>query len=349
MLVSLLAALASAAEPAPTGPGEPSTAAPSAAPDAPSSAAPAPVAAPTVALFPLRAVNLGAAESRAAEVYFRRRYELAAGGPVLPEETVRAAVTTADDAGLAAACLQLTCARWITLDLVRLDKEIFVVAVERDAAGVVLARAELEAPSLDFLGRTLDRVARALVARVPAASVPIDNSLALPPSAAVATASAPTAPSTRPPRRLPNPDSLGFRTGIHGPLWPNFQLATSVALTYRQEVKGNFFEGNIGFTLPLGLSDERSWGMLFAEVGLFHLLGETEKFAFYAGGGLGPRIGGYDDIGIGVGVYGAAGAAFGDRGRAHVYTQLKLGGDVFTSLYAPYAASYAGIEAGVGF
>lgn len=342
MLALSIFALAAAAEPDSATPAETETAPTSAPADG------APLRAATTALFPIRAVNLSPAEVRAAEILFRRRFELATRGPTLPEPAVQTAVSASDHDGLLAACDTLGCTRWVTVDLVRLDREIFVIAIEHDATGGVLQRVETSAVGLDALGRTLDRVARALVRDLPLAEVVEDPSFAAPP-ASTPVASAVPVPTSRPRATAADRDTLGFKMGLHGPLWPNFQLALSTTFTYRQNIQANFFEGNVGFTLPLGLSDDRAWGMLFAEVGLFHHFLEREGLALYAGGGLGPRIGGYDDLGFGVGVYGATGAAFGPRNRAHAYTHLKVGGDAFTSLYSPYVVGYAGLEAGVGF
>ncbi len=378
----LLAALASAEEPtpaadapapapagtsgtpAPEAPPAPS-AAPSAAPapapapapaaPAPTAAAPAPVEAPpTTALFPIRAANLGAAEVRAAEILFRRRYEVATGTPTIEEPRVLAAIPAADDKGLLAACQALSCARWLTVDLVRLDKEIFVTVMERDATGAVLQRIEAQAPGFDALSPLFERVARALATRVPLDRVP---AAAAPPPEATAPPVEITAPdddepvSSRARTRAKALDdtAIGFKFGLHGPLWPDFQLALSNVFTYRKESKDKFFEVNAGFTLPLGLSEQRPWGMLFTEVGLFQVFPSRGGTAFYAGGGLGPRIGGYDDLGFGAGVYGEGGVMFGRNGRSRTFLQVKLGGDVFTGSIEPYIVSYAGLEAGVGF
>jgi hypothetical protein len=398
----LLAALASAEEPVPSAPPpagdvpapaapaaptpiSPAAPAPVAAPDPAPAAAPAPVAAPapapaaapvlrqeappTIVLFPPRAVNMTAPEVRATEILFRRRFELAAGVRAFDEAAVTGAIAASDDKGLLAACGTLGCARWITLDFVRLDKEIFVTAFERDATGAVLQRIETQVVGLNALPGTLDRVARALAAnvpldKVPAAAPPTPDRTETPESLA-ALAAEPVSSGQVP---LPNPsgtyddssrpkkrsnarieDTAGFKFGLHGPNWPNFQLALSSVFSYRVDSKDNFFEVNIGLTLPLGLDEGRTWGMLFTEVGLFRTFPTAGKVAFYAGGGLGPRIGGYDDIGFGAGVYGAAGALLGKAARTRTFVQLRVGGDAFTGYAGPYVVSYTGVEAGVGF
>lgn len=343
---------------APEAPPTPSPAdgpSPADAPPAPAPAAPASSPAPvlqseapsTTVLFPVRAANLGPSEVRAAEILFRRRYEAAIGRATVDEARVTGAISAADDQGLFAACKALGCTRWITLDLVRLDKEVFVIAIERDGTGAVLQRIETEAPALDALPATFDRVARALAARVPLEQIPAPRTpTASAPTAAApaATAEAPEAPSEK---RAEN--AVGFKFGLHGPLWPDFQIALTHAFVYRREVKDRFFEINAGFTAPLGLSDQRGWGMVYAEVGLFHVFPSTSSAAWYAGGGFGPRIGGYDDLGFGAGVYAVGGLLTGRNGSSRVFAQIKLGGDAFTSVIEPYVVSYAGLEAGVGF
>ncbi|MFN7144595.1 MAG: hypothetical protein ACK4YP_12525, partial [Myxococcota bacterium] len=341
--------------PAPA-PSDPPSAAPAPAEPPPAAPAPAAPAAPvllseapsTTVLFPIRAANLGPSEVRAAEILFRRRYEAAIGRSTVDESRVAGAVAAADDNGLFAACQALGCTRWITVDLVRLDKEVFVIAIERDGAGAVLQRIETEAPALDALPGIFDRVARALAARVPLEQIPAPRA----PTAAAPATAAPAA-TAEPPAAAPDErraeNAVGFKFGLHGPLWPDFQIALSHAFVYRREVRDRFFEINAGFTAPLGLSDQRAWGMVYAEVGLFHVFPSTSGAAWYAGGGFGPRIGGYDDLGFGAGVYGAGGVMMGRNGSSRVYAQIKLGGDAFTSVIEPYVVSYAGLEAGVGF
>ncbi len=355
----LLSALASAqdapaapptAVPAATTPAVPAPAVPATTPAVP---APAPTEAapvlssyvPTV-VFPARAANLTTAEVRAAEILFRRRYEMAAGQAPADEERVRAAITFSDDQGLQAACLSLACTRWITLDLVRLDKEIYVTVIERDAAAVVTQRLESVANGLDALPGTFDRIARALAARVPLESVPASR---LPVSSSSPTASTAPTPSTAAPRRPRSTSLPGFKLGVLGPLWPGFGLSLTNTFTWRQEKKDRFLEVAAGFTVPMGLTADRTFGMAFAEVGLSHIFPSKGGTAFYAGGGGGPRIGGYDDFGFGAGVYGQGGLMLGRMTNSRVYLQLKLGGDIFAGYINPYVVSYAGIEAGVGF
>ena len=209
--------------------------------------------APTVALFPIRAANVGGPEVRAAEILFRRRYEQAAGTAAIAEEQTRAAVVTTDDAGLGAACTALHCQTWITLDLVRLDQEIYVTAVERDALGNVTQRVETVAAGLDALPIAFDRIARALVQNLPLDQVP-----------AQAVSNTPSSGGGQPPppgavsRKARGENLPGFKIGVHGPLWPDFQLATTVAFTWRREKKDQFMEVNTGITLPLGIGNGRS-------------------------------------------------------------------------------------------
>jgi hypothetical protein len=369
-MLLLLAALASAEEPAPPPPAPPAEAAPApeATPEAqkpvytlqsdPTAPIPAPTA--TRVVFPVRAANLSASEARAAEVFFRRYYAEALGVPIMEEERARAAIGLTDDTGLQAACGVLACDTWVTLDLVRLDRAVFVIAIERDPSGTVLNRIETDAPSLDQLGSTLDRVARALAQRVPLNKIQVYR----PPASAASGAPTPTTysyvggqpppasvspPSTSARTRRPDPTAAGFKFGVHGPLWPDFQIALSHAFTYRRASKSRFFEINAGFTAPLGLSDQRSWGMVFAEVGLFQTFPTQSPVTFYAGGGFGPRVGGYDDIGFGIGLYAAPGVQFGSERSARTFVQLKVGGDAFTGTINPYIVSYMGIEGGVGF
>ncbi|MDP2311579.1 MAG: hypothetical protein Q8P41_01635 [Pseudomonadota bacterium] len=354
----LLASLASAQDTPPAPPAAPP--APSDAPaappaevlavpaGAPGATDPAPVLVsytPTV-LFPIRAANLGIAEVRAAEVLFRRRYEVASGQVPFDEERVRAAITASDDKGLYAACQVLACTRWITIDLVRLDKEIFVTAIERDGAALVTQRIETVAASLDALPSTFDRLARALATRTPIEKIPAAQ--APPASTASAPTTEPTTAPSKPARR--GPVSLpGFKFGVLGALWPGFGLSLTHAFNWRLENKDKFFELSTGFTFPLELTADRTFGMVFAEVGLSHIFPSTGGTAFYAGGGFGPRIGGYDDTGIGVGVYGQGGVMFGRLSNTRAYLQLKLGGDAFTGYVEPYVISYAGMETGVAF
>lgn len=299
--------------------------------------------APTVALFPIRAANVGSAEVRAAEILFRRRYEQALGAATIPEDRIRGAIATADDAGLAAACLALACQTWVTVDVVRLDQEIYVTVVERDGAGTVTQRVETVAAGLDALPIAFDRVARALVQ-----NVPIDQVSTQPVSSAGGPTSTPNPPPAA--KRKSKGESLpGFKLGVHGPLWPGFELAMTSAFTWRREKKDQFLEVNVGLTLPLGIGDERTWGMLYGEFGLAHIIPTSAGTAFYAGGGGGLRIGGYDTFGVGLGVYGEAGMMLGRKTARRVYVQGKIGGDAFTGYSEPYVVSYAGLEAGVGF
>jgi len=343
----LLSALAFAQDAPATTP--PATTPPAAAtPPAAPAAEPAPVLnsyVPTV-VFPARAANLTAAEVRAAEILFRRRLETAAGQAPADEERVRAAITFSDDQGLHAACLALACTRWITLDLVRLDTEIYVTVIERDAAAVVTQRFETVAAGLDALPGTFDRITRALTARVPLESVPASR---LPVSStASGPAPAPT-PSTAAPRRPRSTSLPGFKIGVLGPLWPGFGLSLTNTFTWRQEKKDQFLEVAAGFNVPMNLTDDRTFGMAFAEFGLSHIFPSKGGTAFYAGGGLGPRVGGYDDFGIGAGVYGQGGIMLGRLTNSRTYVQLKLGGDLFNGYITPYVVSYAGVEAGIGF
>ncbi len=297
--------------------------------------------APTV-VFPIRAANLEAVEVRAAEVLFRRRYEEATKQATADESRVRAAIGASDDRGLHAACVALACTRWITIDLVRLDKEIFVTAIERDGAAVVTQRVEVVASGLDALPDTFTRVARALADRVPIERIP-----AAPSAPPVATSGAPSPTPPPPPRTT---ESLpGFKFGVHGPLFPGFGLSLSHAFNWRWEKKDKFYEMSAGFTAPLGISGAETFGMIFAEFGLSHVFTSKGSTALYAGGGLGPRIGGYADLGFGVGLHGQAGVMFGRQSSNRAYLQLRLGGDAFTGWVRPYVVSYAGVETGVSF
>lgn len=364
MLPLLLSIAIASAEPAPQAPASPAPAAtPLAIPatEAPSTAAPAPseVVAlssytPTV-LFPIRAANLSATEVRAAEILFRRRYESATGQNIADEERVRAAIGASDDKGLHFACIELMCTRWITVDLVRLDTEVFVTAIERDAAAVVTQRVEVVAEGLDALPATFDRLARALAGRVPIQSIPVARPVPVsePAATAVVTPSDTPDPSGGSTAELPRTGRAenvpGFKFGVLGALWPGFGVSITHTFTWRREKTDQFFEATAGFTAPLGLTDDRGFGMVFAEVGLSHVFPSKGGTALYAGGGFGPRIGGYDDLGIGAGVYGQAGVMFGRLTSSRAYFQLKLGGDAFTGFVEPYVVSYAGLETGVGF
>jgi hypothetical protein len=186
------------------------------------------------------------------------------------------------------------------------------------------------------------------VARAVATRAPLDSIPAARVPTVVATGTPPTV--APPPARKRETESVaGFKFGIHAPLWPNFQVALSHAFTWRRERKNSFLELNAGFTVPLGLSDDRTWGMAFFEVGMAHIFNTKSNTAFYAGGGLGPRAGGYDDTGVGLGVFGEGGVLFGRPSSSRAFAQLKIGGDIFTGFSDPYVVSYAGIEAGVGF
>jgi hypothetical protein len=353
--VLLCAALAFAQDPAPATSAAPATPAPPAEPvpviqqDA---TAPAPVvteeAPPTAILFPVRVVNIGAMEARAAEILFRRRYEAATGQHAFPEDSVRSAVTVADDIGLYAACQALGCKTWITIDLVRLDKEIFVTITERDAAAVVTQRIESVASGLDTLPALFDRAARALAAHVPIERVPaaVSRSSESGAPTGVRDTSAVTQRGAK-----PGVNSLsGFKLGVLGPFWPNFGASLTHTFTWRRETEDRFFELDAGVTFPLGISDARTFAMVFLEVGLSHIFPSKGSTAFYAGGGFGPRAGGYDNFGVGVGIYGQGGILFGRNAAVQPYLQLKVGGDAFTaSLAQPYIISYGGLEAGVGF
>ena len=339
-MLLLVATFAFAQEPAP---------APTPAPAPATTTEPVPVLkqanAPKTILFPARAANLGPAEVRAVEILFRRRFEEVVVDPTFPEETVAAAVaaSTTDDKGLLGACTALACSSWITIDLVRLDKEIFITVLERDATAAVVQKVETTVMGLDALPGAIDRVARAVASRQPLDAIPVAR------VPVVVDAATPPTVGPRPTRKRETESVAGFKFGVHGPLWPNFQIALSHAFTWRRERKNSFFELDAGFTVPLGLSDDRTWGMAFFEVGMAHIFNTKGNIAFYAGGGLGPRAGGYDDTGIGLGVFGEGGVLFGRPSSSRAFVQAKLGGDVFTGFVEPYIVSYAGIEAGVGF
>ncbi|MES2637954.1 MAG: hypothetical protein V4850_00665 [Myxococcota bacterium] len=364
LLLSIAVASAQSPAPAPSAPA-PSSEAPAAAepplavpvdapPAAPAAEAPALSSYTPTVLFPIRAANLGASEVRAAEVLFRSRYEAATGQSAADDARVRAAIVGTDDKGLSAACLALACTRWITVDLVRLDTEVYVTAIERDSAGVVSQRVEIVAVGLDALPTTFDRVARALAGRVPIERIPASRLTPMAGSSTTvaatgtpatdATTSTAVAPRTRRAENVP-----GFKFGVLGALWPGFGVSITHTFTWRRESPDKFFEFAAGFTAPLGLTDDRTFGMVFAEVGLSHVFPSKGGTALYAGGGFGPRIGGYDDVGIGAGVYGQAGVMFGRLTSSRAYLQLKLGGDGFTGFVEPYVVSYAGLETGVGF
>ncbi|MDP2309982.1 MAG: hypothetical protein Q8P18_28445 [Pseudomonadota bacterium] len=310
---------------------------------------------PTV-LFPIRAANLSSAEVRAAEILFRRRYEVATGQTIADESRVRSAIGESDDKGLHAACLALSCTRWITVDLVRLDTDVYVTAIERDGAAVVTQRVEVVAAGLDAVPDTFDRLARALAGRVPIDSIPVSRRTpaATPttsPTTAegVASVGTPVVSTEAAPRRKRTENVPGFKFGILGPLWPGFGVSITHTFTWRRESTDKFLEFAAGFTAPLSLTDDRTFGMVFGEVGLSHVFPSKGGTALYAGGGFGPRIGGYDDLGIGAGVYGQAGVMFGRLTSSRAYLQLKIGGDAFSGFVEPYVVSYAGLETGVGF
>jgi hypothetical protein len=348
----LLAALATAQEPSPDAGATPPAAAPAEPPPViqqdTSAAAAVPAGPPTTILFPVRAVNIGAMEVRAAEILFRRRYEVAAHQATIPEDNVRAAIAGTDDLGLLSTCVALGCKTWITIDFVRLDKEVFVTLTERDAGATVTQRIEAVASGIDTLPALLDRAARSLATDVPYDKVP----------AAAPVEGEVNVERLREADRIDRPDlprsdvnSLaGFKLGVLGPLWPNFGASLTHTFTWRRERKDRFFELDAGVTFPLGISDARQFAMVFLEAGLSHVFPGKGTTAFYAGGGLGPRAGGYDNVGVGLGVYGQAGMLFGRDNRSQPYVQLKVGGDAFTAGSAtPYVIAYGGMEAGVGF
>lgn len=340
MLASLLLISLASAEDAPV---------PAVAPDVPAPTDPTLSSyAPTV-LFPIRAANLGAAEVRAAEILFRRRYEVATGQTIADEARVRAAIEASDDKGLHAACVALACARWITIDLVRLDTEVYVTATERDGAAVVTQRVEVVAVGLDALPSTFDRLARALADRVPIETIPASRAAPAAASTAPVASTGTSSSEAQLPRRRSTENVLGFKFGVLGALWPGFGVSMTHAFAWRRESPEKFFEFSAGFTVPLGLTDDRPFGMVFAEVGQTHVFPSKGGTALYAGGGLGPRFGGYNDVGFGAGVYGQAGVLFGRLTSSRAYLQLKVGGDAFTGWVQPYVVGYAGLETGVGF
>jgi hypothetical protein len=291
-----------------------------------------PPAIDTPVIFPLDSVNLSASEAQAADEIFRQVYERVTIRPVYSADLTRSLVSVeASDEERLAACGRVDCSRWITVSLVRLDRQILVRATLRDRLGRVVHDFDTRADGLDDLFPVFDRLARSL-----AIGQPIDQTI---------TRHNVTGLETQVENRAAVEVLAGFKVCGLRPTYSGSSSAVGAAFAMRLERDMTFMEVDAGAALPTNFDVNNPYGGLFADIGWGGMLVDGNTTPFLSAG-LGPRLmswGNSDPVGLGV--YGSLGVIAGRVTSVRSYVQVRLNLEISSGGVWPVL----GLEAGLGF
>jgi hypothetical protein len=313
-------------------------------------------AAVTVAVMPVRGVNLNEGQTDAIGVLFAnafaRETNVAVASPVETKPVLAERKTAL------AAATKLGVYEYVEVEAVQLGSKTTLNATRYGRNGAEVARAEAVANGLDDMQAAVLRLARSLAwAQPEPAAAPAPDSVAL---------SAPPVPAGP----KPYPAALGVKSAIIFPMAKSRSFASLMALQFDARIgpRGSFAEVGAGVAIPSTTaagSNTIEMGGVYAEFGGAAYLSEG-SIAPYLGGGVSPRIWVVTthDTGETTGatctVHAQAGITFTRDNRARVYGEFRvsqyviglsnkvdtLDGELSTGTYYPTELS---LQVGIGW
>lgn len=267
-----------------------------------------------VAVFPPRVTNLTAEQAEAIGTVLAQKYALVSGKAVLSPAQARAAIK---EGGLPEAAKALGVAEYLDSTAVALEKKILVAVTLNDLGGNPLFTAQMTAVSLDDMPEVSDRIARALVSRIP-------------PEQTLTRKNVTRSEGSRQNRAFAE-KVMGVRTGVTYPFAAEkLDPMLSVSFDGRLEADRYFLEFGAGFTVAAdGSNSRKEYGALSAEVGGSYYLG-GEFTSPYVGAGVIPRIvfGSGIDSTLSLAPYAQAGVMFMRASSTRLYVDLRIAQNV---------------------
>lgn len=274
-------------------------------------AAAGPALAGKVAVLPVTSINTPVEHEAVIGAIFAEAYASATGHEVVPPQQVGPVLTNAGSAS--AAAQELGCDEYVELSAVGLSSKIALRASRHTADGVGVHQVRMETTSLDDLAVVAERMATAL-----ANKTTVDETRGLHNVAGV---------ETRSERRLFTESVYGFRLLSSAWVAEGEQLDPTFALEFvaKWEAGRMIVELGAGVFLPsMGWESAKKYGGLIMDLGASYYLldGDVD---LYAGGGVSPRmIGGDDDFGIRLALFGQLGVMFFRSTSTRLFIELRV-------------------------
>lgn len=284
-----------------------------------------------VAVFPVYGTNLNQGEMDAIGVMISEAYAVHSRRSVLdPNRTMKAAADS--EGNLPAAARVLNVSQYVQIKAIKLSTKTSLHVALFSADGSQVHRVSVFATTLDDLDPVSDRIASALVKRVPLDETQtIDNV---------------TITETKGRNRTFVEKVLGIKTAVTWPVDFSHRYEPSVSLMFdgRLEGKQYFLEFGVGFLLPPSLGRAESHAEisgLTAEIGASYYLAHT-SVSPYIGGGIQPRLigldqGSYSDdghAGANMTVYAQTGLMFMRESSSRIYVDLRVGQNLMPWKYS---------------
>jgi len=286
----------------------------------------------TVAVMPVRGVNLSQGEGDAIGVLFASAFAHDSHVAVAsPTETKQALVQSRTSQAAAA---RLGVAEYVELGAIRLGTRVTLAGSLFAKDGGEIFRAETAALGWDDMPLATARLARALVLRQPIPRMAIPVTVMPTPQVAFARpgiVAEPAAPSVR-------EKALGMKTGFIFPMASGRSFDPMMALQFDGRVgsRNYFIEFGAGVAVPTSFDHNsgKIWLLaLFGEIGGSVYLSDG-NIAPYLGGGISPGLW-FDynmtgnDNGFRCAVYGQAGITFLRDSRTKFYVEFRVSQHIF--------------------
>jgi hypothetical protein len=281
--------------------------------------------APTVSggtlVFPPRGVNVAQGDLDAVSLLVRERIKTRIPG-VVPEEDTRSLVNgKLDDGSLLAACRQVSCSSYVTMEMIGLSKGYLLQAELHDGTGATKNNVEVVLTGSDDLVSGAGRLAESLLGG-PSFAETVDRHNVV---------DAETVPAKRAYVERNNYLRVDFLWALdHSP-------SIDLNMAIRSERDLYFTEIAGGGVIPTTIGEGTHFGGVYGNIGLGRFFRDAATSG-YASAALGPRLMWYGtDGGIGIGGTGELGVLFGRQTREHADVHVRLGLDYVADDVGPMA------------
>ncbi len=291
----------------------------------------------TLAVMPVRGVNLSEGQCDAIGVLFATAFARDAGVAVLSPAETKAAWQELQDSRAAATRLGAT--GYVELRAIKLASRVTLDGIVYDGAGTRTFQADVAAPSLDDMDAASARLARALALHQAVAPAPLPAA-----DAGEAGAVSPAVAEAAPRPTFEGSESrnmFGFKTGFAFPVASGRSFTPQIGFGFDARIgpRGHFLEIGAGFYVPAqdGTAQELSAFNYFIDIGGSIYL-NNHSVGLYLGAGITPEIWqtrAYNDPfgvygshryvgGAALPLYGQLGINFTRDIRTRIYTELRV-------------------------
>lgn len=281
-----------------------------------------------VAVLPVNVTNLKESEGTAVGMVMARQYEAVSGKSTLgPSETQP--VYEEHQKSRTATAEALGVSQYIAMSAIALERKILVEAVLHEKDGAQLFRAQMTAVSLDDMTDVCERLARALVSRVPPAkTIQLENVTEI---------------ETEETNRLFAERISGLKTAIvHAEASRDFEPMAVFGYNMKLEAKKFFLEFGAAAMLPSDFGifgDTRAYGGVHLEMGGSYYLNDHPWASPYFGAGISPRFL-FEPGNVGVAPYLQAGVMFMRVSSMRLFADIRVAQNALPLEFYEYEYDY---------